>query len=784
MALPSSHLIKWGGGTFIRALLGPTNTGKTYRAIERMFEYGSGMMGFPLRLLAREVYDKTCIKVGKEKVALITGEERIEPTGACYWICTVESMPVHMEVPFLVVDEIQLAVHPKRGHLFTDRLLHARGTQETWFLGSDMMIPVFERLLPTVEVERMHRLSTLQCVPAKRLEQLPKRSAIVAFSASELYSMADALRRLRGGVAVVFGALSPAARNAQVQMFEEGEVDYLVSTDAIGMGLNLNIRSLFFDSLRKFDGREHRQLHAWEIGQIAGRAGRYTVDGYFGLTAEAEENGGWSDSLVRSIEQQSFHPTYKVRYRNSDLDLSSLASLQDSLQAPPFSAALLPALMMEDEQALHTLSSLHDVQDLQGKDVSLLWDVCRIPDYHQGHVHKHHRFLGTIFRQLRSGTLSPSWVARSIQRLSSPKGDIETLMERIAHTRTWSYISYRTGWIDDAKELQGQLHEIEETLSHALHKKLSERFVDYRSTSSRSFATPKNPRLEGNLLVCDQGVLGSVKDASCLLSGLCNRMFGWKQGMTLARKLFRPQVELWAQRAIECKEFIILGNKVFFEEQAMIRLSKGSRFREPKIKAMGMELLEGSLRDELFATAMQWCQDQMNAIDLPKLPQSLKGLGYLLDSYGGVVPCSELPKEQLFTPKLARRFQIVRAGDCFVHKKALRPRHQHIRLAMLMAWYEYEGGWTPPGQRVSFVCSWPNEIATRLGWPVCGPRAIRIDMLSKVELFLRKAEKRVAVPNEPVQWIGCSVAEWHLVIQGLGYRIHNGLLLAPKKRRR
>ncbi|MAA80049.1 MAG: hypothetical protein CL916_12410 [Deltaproteobacteria bacterium] len=783
MALPSSHLIKWGGGTFVRALLGPTNTGKTYRAIQRMFEYGSGMMGFPLRLLAREVYDKTCLRVGVDKVALITGEERITPRGACYWICTVESMPVHMSVPFMVVDEIQLSVHPKRGHIFTDRLLHARGTQETWFLGSDMMIPIFERLLPTVEIERMQRLSKLRCVPAKRLEQLPKRSAVVAFSASELYSMADALRRLRGGVAVVFGALSPAARNAQVQMFEQGEVDYLVSTDAIGMGLNLNIRSLFFDSLRKFDGKEHRHLHAWELGQIAGRAGRHTVDGFFGLTAEAQENGGWSDALVQSIEEQFFHPTYKIRYRNSDLDLSSIESLKESLQEKPFSAALVPALMMEDEKSLYALSELHDVQDLCTDDVSLLWDVCRIPDYHQGHTHRHHRFLGTVFRQLRSGTLEPSWVSRSIDKISSAKGEIEVLMERIAYTRTWSYVSYRTGWLDDAKALQDRLHEIENTLSQALHKKLSERFVDYRSHSSRGFSTPKNPRVEGIILVCEQGILGTLKDGSFLLSGLCNRMFGWKQGMTLARKFFRPHVESWAQRAMKEHRFVIVGHRVLFEDQAIIRCTKGKRIQEPIWKATGMELLDTAIRSALIEVAKSWCKEQILEFQLPKLPQKLKGLGYLINSYGGVAPCSELPKEQNFIPKFAKKYQIVRYLNWFVYKKSLKPRYQPIRLAMLLAWYGYQSCYNPPMQRVSFVCTWPSEVAAGLGWPIYGDRAVRVDMLAKIQKFLHDAPKRETVPNQPVQWIGCSVAEWHTVIQGLGYRIHNGLLLAPKRRR-
>jgi ATP-dependent RNA helicase SUPV3L1/SUV3 len=782
--VPSSHLIKWGGGTFIRALLGPTNTGKTYRAIARMLEYKSGMMGFPLRLLAREVYDRVCTEVGTENVALITGEERIKPKKARYWICTVESMPVSIPVSFLVVDEIQLAVHPKRGHIFTDRLLHARGMQETWFLGSDMMIPVFERLLPTIEIERMERLSKLRCVAPKRLEQIPKRSAVVAFSASELYSMADALRRLRGGVAVVFGALSPSARNAQVQMFEQGEVDYLVSTDAIGMGLNLNIRSLFFDSLRKFDGREHRKLQAWEIGQIAGRAGRYKVDGAFGLTAEAAAEGEWSDSLVRSIEEQSFFPVYKVRYRNSDLDLQSIESLKDSLQEKPFSAALIPALMMNDEQALHSLSGLADVHDLAGSDVELLWDVCRIPDYHQGRSDRHHRFLGTVFRQLRSGTLNDSWVHRSISRLEGKEGEIDTLMERIAHTRTWAYISYRHGWLDDGKGVQQRLRLAEESLSQALHTKLSERFIDYRSQPNRSFATPKNPRVYGTTLLCDQGLMGTLRDGSFLLSGLCNRMFGWKQGMALGRKYFSPHVVDWGRRGITQTNFAIEGLDVVFEGVRVLSIRKGRLFREPKYKPAAMELLDGALRTELVNLAISWYKVQIQNVFLSDLPPTLRGLEHLINSYVGVAPRSELPKEQKFSIKKAQRFRILKTKSYFVYKEALRPKHQRVRLALLMAWFECSDQIEIPAQRVSFPCSWPVEIAAGLGWPIIGSRAIRIDILTKIDAFLTSTPKRVAVPNHPTQWLGCSVEEWHVLLKKLGYRIHNGLLLSPKERRR
>ena len=785
MALPSSHLIKWGGGTFVRAVLGPTNTGKTFRAIQRMFEYGSGMMGLPLRLLAREVYEKFCAQVGRNNVALITGEERIEPEKPKFWICTVESMPVHISVPFLVVDEIQLAVHPKRGYLFTERLLYARGTQETWFLGSDMMIPIFERLLPTVEIERMDRLSQLRCVPPKRLSQLPKRSAVVAFSAVDLYSIADTLRRLRGGVAVVFGALSPAARNAQVQMFEQGEVDYLVSTDAIGMGLNLNIRSLFFDSLRKFDGKEHRPLQAWELGQIAGRAGRYKEDGFFGLTSSADGEGGWNDSLVQAIEDQTFYPTYKVQYRNSKLDLSSIDTLKESLQQKPFSAALVPALMMEDERALYALSTLSDVQDLGAEEVSLLWDVCRIPDYHQGSSMGHHRFLGTIFRQLRGGILEKNWVERSISRLEQSNGEIDTLMERIAHTRMWSYISYRSGWIDNAKGIQERLRAAEEKLGQALHKKLSERFVDVPNQEGQAFIEPKNPRIENDMLVCDQGIIGSLRDGSFLLSGLCNRLFGWRRGMVLGRRFFSSYMEEWVRSAMETKSFHIEGRDVCYQGMKILRVEKGALLRLPKYTSKSMELLDPQLRTQLIYCVQEWCTQQIQSgfVSAKQLPSNLRGLGHLIDSFLGVAPVDELPRGQIFSEKKAQRFGIFRYQNRFVCTESLRPKHQGIRLALLLAWYGCEKSYLIPAQKVSFVCDWANDIASGFGWPKVGERAIRIDVLEKIQCFLRDAPKRAPVPNAPTQWLGCSVEEWHILVKELGYRIHEGLLLGPKKRR-
>ena len=446
-------VIDLDGRSRIKALLGPTNTGKTHRAIERMLHYNSGMIGLPLRLLAREIYDRVVARVGEEKVALVTGEERIVPASARYFCCTVESMPVSRHVAFLAVDEIQLATHRDRGHVFTDRLLNARGVKETWFLGSDTMIPVVERLVPTAEIQTFPRLSELRYAGVSRLTSLRPRSAVVAFSAAHVYELAERLRATRGGTAVVLGALSPRARNAQVAMYQSGEVRYLVSTDAIGMGLNLDIHHLALGAIEKFDGRQHRPLTPAELGQIAGRAGRFRRDGTFGVTARcATKTGGMDPHTIEAIEAQRFEPVRRVYYRSSALDFSSGEALLDSLAVPPRTRLLMLKLDGVDHDTLRRLLQDPDIQARTRRedDLELLWEVCRVPDFRGTLAESHLALVRQLFLQLHErGALEEGWVERRLERLDRVDGGLEELMTRIAFTRTWAYVSNREDWLRD-----------------------------------------------------------------------------------------------------------------------------------------------------------------------------------------------------------------------------------------------------------------------------------------------------------------------------------------------
>ena len=465
----------------VTAVLGPTNTGKTFLAVERMLGHSSGMIGFPLRLLARENYDRIVALKGARAAALVTGEEKIVPPQARYFVCTVESMPLDRPVSFLAVDEVQLAADPERGHVFTDRILHARGLEETMFLGADTIRPLLRRLAPDARFEQRPRFSTLTYAGPKKLTRLPRRSAVVAFSAADVYALAERIRRRRGGAAVVLGALSPRTRNAQVAMYQAGEVDYLVATDAIGMGLNMDVDHVAFAELAKFDGRRPRRLSAAEIAQIAGRAGRHMNDGSFGTT---EEIGEIAPDVVDAVENHRFEALASLYWRNRELSFRSVDALLRDLEARPPDRALIRMREADDHLALAALARDPEILSLARGPaaVRLLWEVCQIPDFRKILTEAHTRLLSQVFRHLigPAGVLPEDWVARQVERLNDDQGDIDTLTQRIAHIRTWTYISHRGDWLSDSGAWQERARAIEDRLSDALHERLTQRFVDRR----------------------------------------------------------------------------------------------------------------------------------------------------------------------------------------------------------------------------------------------------------------------------------------------------------------
>ncbi|MER2634458.1 MAG: helicase-related protein, partial [Rhizobiaceae bacterium] len=469
-------------GRDVTAVLGPTNTGKTHLAIERMVAHESGVIGLPLRLLAREVYARVCEKVGAQKVALITGEEKITPPGARYSVCTVEAMPRQTDAAFAAIDEVQLAGDFERGHIFTDRILHLRGRQETLLLGAATMRGVLEKLLRGVSVVTRPRLSHLAYAGSKKITRLPPRSAIVAFSADEVYAIAELIRRQRGGAAVVLGALSPRTRNAQVALYQSGDVDYLVATDAIGMGLNLDVDHVAFAQQRKFDGYQFRDLNAAELGQIAGRAGRYQRDGTFGVTGQVDP---LPDDLVARIEGHDFDPVKVMQWRSAALDFSSIEALKRSLDMPAPVDGLTRALPAVDQQALEHLAREPWVRDraATAARVELLWEVCALPDYRRIAPAQHADLIATIYDDLTAkGHVDAAYMAEQVRRADTTEGDIDALSHRIAQIRTWTYVSNRPGWLADPAHWQEKTREIEDRLSDALHDRLTKRFVDRRTS--------------------------------------------------------------------------------------------------------------------------------------------------------------------------------------------------------------------------------------------------------------------------------------------------------------
>jgi ATP-dependent RNA helicase SUPV3L1/SUV3 len=458
------------------ALLGPTNTGKTHRAVERMLEHASGMIGLPLRLLAREVYDRVSARLGEDRVALVTGEEKRVPRRPDYWVCTTEAMPLDREVDFVAIDEVQLATHDERGHVFTERLLHARGRRESWFMGSEAMRPMLERLVPAARHEQHPRLSRLSYAGASKLSRLPPRSAVVAFSIPELYRLAGQLRAFRGGAALVLGALSPRARNAQVAMFQAGEVDYLVATDAIGMGLNLHVSHVAFAALRKFDGRAERSLSDAELAQIAGRAGRYTQNGTFGTVAPLELDR----NAAERIEQHRFEPVRRVRYRNAALDYSSPERLLESLERPARAPYLVPVPAAVDHAVLRALLADPDIAPLarRAPELERLWQVCQVPDFRKILFEVHRDLLRDLYLRLVVGPLDDDYVAGLVAELADERGDVDSLLARTTRLRTWAYVAQRGDWLKRPEYWRERIAELEDRLSDALHRALVDTFVE------------------------------------------------------------------------------------------------------------------------------------------------------------------------------------------------------------------------------------------------------------------------------------------------------------------
>ncbi len=596
----------------VTALLGPTNTGKTYWAIERLLTHRSGMVGFPLRLLARENYEKVVQARGADSVALVTGEERILPERPSFYICTVEAMPLDRAVDFLAVDEIQLGADRERGHVFTERLLHARGKSETMFMGAETVRPLLKRLVPDAVCLTRPRLSRLSYSPPKKLAHLPRRTAVIVFSVAELYAIAERLRRETGGAALVFGALSPRTRNAQVGLYQAGEVDYLVATDAIGMGLNLDIDHVVFSSLTKHDGRGPRRLRPAEVAQIAGRAGRHVRDGTFSALAEL---GPLDDELVRAVEDHRFDPLDTLYWRNYELSFSSVRALVASIEAPPPRRELLRMRQADDHQVLLALTKDTEVMRLaRGADrVRLLWDACQIPDYRNVMSEAHARLVAQVFLHLCAPArrLPEDWVAAQVRALDRTDGDVETLLMRISGIRTWTYVAHRAGWVNDPAAWQARTLEVEDRLSDALHERLTAQFVDRRGVVIARYGS------EG--LSAEIGRAGEV-----LIQGLlAGRLEGFRftpeprlaqdarNLLAAANRALREGMDERVRALVdEGAEAFTLSSegRIAWRGAVIGRLVKGESKLTPRVDLLPSDLLSPPQRESVRRRLAQWVE--------------------------------------------------------------------------------------------------------------------------------------------------------------------------------
>jgi len=773
------------------AVLGPTNTGKTHLAVERMLGHASGMIGLPLRLLAREIYDRIVKAQGPRAVALITGEEKIVPPRPQYFVCTVEAMPLSVEVDFLAVDEIQLCADPERGHVFTHRLLHARGRAETMLLGSGTMAPLVRRLLPHAEIQTRDRFSDLTYSGPKKLTRLPRRSAVVAFSADQVYAIAELIRRQRGGAAVVMGSLSPRTRNAQVALYQSSEVDFLVATDAIGMGLNMDVDHVAFAGLRKFDGRRTRFLYPQEIGQIAGRAGRYQKNGTFGVTGEAED---MDPDVVEAVENHAFEPVAAAEWRNSRLDFASLPTLLKSLAKLPEREGLKLAAEALDEATLKALAADDDLTARLKDRTNLLrlWDVCQTPDFRKLATEEHVGLVRAFFLQLTSGRrrIGDDWIARQFGHVDRTDGEIDTLATRLANVRTLAYVANRPDWLADPAEWQGKTRALEDRLSDTLHEKLMARFVDRRTSA-----------LMRGLRVREEMLAGVAADGTVTVEGhFVGRLSGVsfdavQGGSLLEEKALRaaaqhavvPEIARRLGRlAADPDEAFALSpdGTVLWEGVAAGVITGGQPFA-PRVRLLG-ELGHEAARQraarrlEAFVAAeagrrLAPLRKLEAAVADGKIRGLARGLAYRLIEAGGVLDRAEVRSETYALSQVERRMLRslgVRIGAFSLFLPALLKPEARALLQAVAA--REAADWRPSPDAINRL---PEPAPSARALSAYGLRAVRglavpVERLERLDDLLRAGARQnggALLSEQALEELGWSPADAQSILRGLGY---------------
>ena len=798
----------------VTAVLGPTNTGKTHLAIERMVAHPTGMIGLPLRLLAREVYQRVVERVGPGAVALVTGEEKIKPARPRFWVCTVEAMPRDLSVDFVAIDEIQLGADLDRGHVFTDRLLNRRGRAETMLIGAGTMRPLIEKLLPGVEAVSRPRLSNLAFAGDRKLTRLPRRSAIVAFSVEEVYAIAELIRRQKGGAAVVLGALSPRTRNAQVELYQNGDVDYLVATDAIGMGLNLDVDHVAFAGDSKFDGHHFRKLHPAEFGQIAGRAGRHLRDGTFGTTGRCPP---FEAELVEAIEAHRFEPLRQLQWRNSDLDTGSLPALLDSLNILPEETGLTRALIAEDMRTLEILACDADVQNFTRTraGVERLWEVCGLPDYRKISPAQHADLAATLYlRLMRHGRLDADWYRTQLAALDRTDGEIDTLSARIAQVRTWTFVANRPDWLPDPEHWQGVARLVEDRLSDALHERLASRFVD-RRTSVLMRRLRENAMLEaevtatGDVLVEGQhvGMLQGFRFTA-------DPKAGGPEAKALnlaAMKALGSELEARAARVVLAADdsFVLAHDGLIrWIGEPLARLAAGEKLLEPKIRLLADDHLPAQAREQIENRLALWLKNHITKLLGPLLilenaetvPGIGRGIAFQAAEALGVLERSRVAEEMKALDQEGRaalRALGLRFGAYHLYVPALLKPAPRALAAQL--WTLKHGGPETTGLddiahlaasgRTSFPAdkAVPKPLYRAAGYRVSGERAVRVDILERLADLIRPAiaYRPGVTPGAPppgaadqdgfvatggmTSLVGCAGEDFASILRSLGY---------------
>jgi ATP-dependent RNA helicase SUPV3L1/SUV3 len=793
----------------VTALLGPTNTGKTHLAIERMLTHPTGMIGFPLRLLARENYDRVVALRGGEAVALVTGEERIVPKQPAYWMCTVEAMPLDLRTDFLAIDEVQLAADRERGHVFTDRIQHARGRLETWLIGAETIRPLLRKLLPDAAFTSRPRLSTLRYAEPKRLDKLPRRSAVIVFSVRELYEVAARLRRERGGAALVFGALSPRTRNAQVGLYQAGDVDHLVATDAIGMGLNLEIDHIVFTSLGKFDGVGSRPLTPAEVGQIAGRAGRHVSDGQFSATVEL---GDMDPRLVEAVESHRFAPLTHLQWRTDELDFFSPLALLGSFERQPPHPFLLRMRHAEDQHTLAALVRDEEVVALarDPDSVRLLWEVCRVPDFQSVLTEAHTRLLSRVFRFLRAPAerIPEDFLATHVKQLDRTEGDLDTLLARIAAIRTWTYISNRSAWVPDARFWQERTRAVEDRLSDALHERLTQEFVDRAGTViARHDPAELVTSLTGDGEVLVQGLRAGVltgfrfrperdtSEGSRALRAAANRAL---------RELVRERV-LALEHDDDAAFALGPGAELLWRGAAVATLAAGESALAPRVDVLGSDLLDTALKERVRRRLAAWLEAHLRgalgplvALGESAATGAARGLAFALVEGLGAVTRRAVGR-QVSALGASDRHELGRLGVSIGRLALFLPALQRADAMRLRARLFAVRRGLPPETGPEGIPSAPNDsrrppgFFLACGYFPAGPRVIRLDRLERAAAILARLSRTgpFVPPRELPGLLGCRDQELAEVLAAMGYAERDGQFLrrarstsAPRQRTR